>query len=91
MNTAAWLVVSQLVVWVATVSSAVARGEDRNAAGAIAAQIRRQGYVCVGVASAQRDPAASTANQTVWVLKCENGTYRVRLVPRKAAVVERVD
>ena len=54
----------------------------------IAAQIRDQGYECVKPQSAKRDVAQSAPNETVWVLDCENGSYRVTLVPDLAAKVE---
>jgi hypothetical protein len=55
---------------------------------AIAAQIRRQGYRCEGSPNAERDAERSMPGEAVWVLKCENATYRIRLVPNMAAQVE---
>jgi hypothetical protein len=43
----------------------------------IAAQIRSQGYACA-------------ANQAVWMLRCQNASYRVTLIPNLAAKVEKV-
>ena len=57
----------------------------------IAAHIRTQGYACDNVLSAQRNRRASKPNETVWTLRCSNGTYRVRLVPDMAAAVELVN
>ena len=54
----------------------------------IAAQIRDQGYVCEKPQNAKEDLAQSAPNETVWVLDCESGTYRVTLVPDLAAKVE---
>lgn len=54
----------------------------------IAAQVRQQGYACETALSAQRNRKASKPNETVWTLRCSNGTYRVRLVPDMAASVE---
>jgi hypothetical protein len=56
----------------------------------IAAHVRTQGYACENALAAQRDRKASKPNETVWTLRCSNGTYRVRLVPDMAAHVERV-
>jgi hypothetical protein len=56
----------------------------------IAAQIRSQGYPCDSPRSAERDATASAANETVWMLRCQNATYRVTLVPNLAAKVEKV-
>ena len=55
----------------------------------IAAQIRGQGYSCDKALSAKRDGERS--DDAVWILKCQNATYRVRLVPDMAAHVERLD
>jgi len=56
----------------------------------IAAQIRSQGYACDCPQSAARDFVASTANEAVWTLRCENASYRVTLIPNLAATVEKV-
>jgi hypothetical protein len=56
----------------------------------IAAQIRSQGYACNSPQSAERDVVASAANQTVWMLHCQNASYRVTLIPNLAAKVEKV-
>jgi hypothetical protein len=55
----------------------------------IASQIRSQGYTCDSPQSAERDVAASTANQVVWMLRCQNASYRVTLIPNMAAKVEK--
>ncbi|MBY8976973.1 hypothetical protein KHP62_14240 [Rhodobacteraceae bacterium NNCM2] len=56
----------------------------------IAAQIRDQGYACEAPQSAKRDEESSSPDEPVWILECEGGTYRVRLVPDQAAKVERI-
>jgi hypothetical protein len=57
----------------------------------IAAQIRMQGYSCDKPISAENEPRLSKPNEDVWILKCENAVYRVRLVPDMAASVERIE
>jgi hypothetical protein len=57
----------------------------------IASQIRSQGYSCDHPKSATRDAQASKPYGAVWVLICENSTYRVTLVPNLAAKVELID
>ena len=57
----------------------------------IAAQIRLQGYPCDGPVSTQRDATLSKPDEAVWVLKCQNATYRVRLIPDQAARVEQLE
>jgi len=54
----------------------------------IAAQIRDQGYACDKAVSAKREGESS--DDAVWILKCQNATYRVRLVPDMAAKVEQL-
>jgi hypothetical protein len=63
---------------------------EENPADIIAAHIRTQGYACENALRAQRNRKASRPNETVWTLRCNNGTYRVRLVPDMAAHVELV-
>jgi hypothetical protein len=55
----------------------------------IAAQIRDQGYACDKALSTTRD--GEHLDDAVWILKCQNATYRVRLVPDMAARVERLN
>jgi len=57
----------------------------------IAVQIRRQGFPCENPQSVGRDSEASKPDEAVWVLQCENATYRVRLIPDMAADVERIE
>jgi hypothetical protein len=57
----------------------------------IAAKIRGQGYTCDSPQSAERDATASTANEVVWTLQCQNASYRVTLIPNMAAKVEKVE
>jgi hypothetical protein len=59
-------------------------------AASIAAQTRLQGYRCDEPVSAERDAALSKPDEAVWVLKCANATYRIRLVPDMAARVEQL-
>jgi hypothetical protein len=56
----------------------------------IAVQIRKQGYSCTNPQHAKRDEAASKPDLPVWILTCENATYRVRLVGNMADSVERL-
>jgi hypothetical protein len=57
----------------------------------IADQIRDQGYSCNKSLTVQRDPTYSRPDEPVWILKCDNATYRVRLIAGMAANVERLD
>ena len=60
-------------------------------ADSIAAQIRLQGHRCDAPVGATRNTELSRPNEAIWVLKCANATYRVRLMPNMAAGVERLE
>lgn len=68
--------------------SAAAQGIEESAKDIIAAQIRRQGYMCEQAESAVRDPSASRPDEAAWILTCNTASYRVRLIPGLAAKVE---
>lgn len=70
---------------------APARAADETSAEIIAVQIRDQGYACGKALSAERDEALSKPDEAAWILKCDNASYRVRLIPDMAAKVERLD
>src|SRR6266568_3321372 len=53
----------------------------------VAAQIGLQGYRCDQPITARRDARRSKPDSAVWVLKCRNASYSVRLVPDMAARV----
>jgi len=61
---------------------------DESIKSIIAAQVRAQGYPCDAPMSATRDRRDSRPDEAAWVLKCENVTYRVRLIPNMAAHIE---
>jgi hypothetical protein len=56
----------------------------------LAAQIRSQGIVCDKPRQAVRDAKRSKPDHDVWILTCENATYRVSRYPDLAAKIERV-
>ncbi|HEY8248690.1 MAG TPA: hypothetical protein VIG38_15620 [Hyphomicrobium sp.] len=56
----------------------------------IAVQIRKQGYECTNPSKAKRDPEASKPDLPVWILTCENATYRVRLIGNMADHIEKM-
>lgn len=72
-------------------SSVVLAADEETPDKIIAAQIKRQGYACDRPEKAVRDRERSKPNAAVWVLTCESGRYRVRLVPDMAAHVERLE
>jgi hypothetical protein len=80
-----------LVLTGASDTQSVLAAEEETAKQIIAAQIKRQGYACKRPEQATRDEERSKPNEAVWVLRCESGTYRVRLVPDMAAHIERLE
>jgi hypothetical protein len=56
----------------------------------LAIQIRAQGYSCEKPASAKRDNKLSKADVSVWILRCEHRSYRMRLAPDMAARVQQL-
>jgi hypothetical protein len=66
-----------------------AQAADETSAEIIAVQIRDQGYACDKALSAKREHPE--LDDAVWILKCDNGSYRVRLIPDLAAKVEPLD
>ena len=73
------------IILASVVAAASARSETPG--DTIAAQIRRQGYLCRSPVIAVRDRQASKPNEAVWILRCKNASYRVRLTPDMAAQV----
>ncbi|MGI9373965.1 MAG: hypothetical protein ACR2OJ_15870, partial [Hyphomicrobiales bacterium] len=57
----------------------------------IAEQLRRQGFKCDKPQSAKRDETATKPDEVVWILSCENASYRVKLIPDMAADVTQLD
>jgi hypothetical protein len=64
--------------------------EEEIPADIIAVQVRKQGFECHEAKSAKRDPAVSRPNEPVWILTCDNASYRVRLVGNMADHVEKL-
>lgn len=56
----------------------------------LAAQIRTQGVPCKRPERAVRDVKRSRPDHDVWVLTCENATYRISRYPDLAAKVVRI-
>ncbi|HET6390174.1 hypothetical protein [Hyphomicrobium sp.] len=56
----------------------------------LAAQVRTQGFKCDKPLSATKNEGASRPNEEVWVLDCEDASYRMTVVPDMAARVEKL-
>jgi len=56
----------------------------------LAAQLRRQGHRCEGPVKAERDAELSRPDMAVWIIRCTNASYRMRLIPNMAAQVEQM-
>jgi hypothetical protein len=71
-------------------TSAVAQDEHVEIT-VIAGQLRAQGFVCANPASADRLAKKSVPGKPVYLLKCENAVYEVRLIPNQAAEVTKLN
>jgi hypothetical protein len=56
----------------------------------LAAQIRTQGFTCERPQDVTRDPDLSRPDHEVWVLTCDNATYRISRYPDRVADVEQL-
>jgi hypothetical protein len=74
---------------VATLSGAALAAEE-TPIDVLAARVREQGHTCDKPQSAQRENKESAPNAVVWVLKCENESYRLTLIPDMASKVEKL-
>jgi hypothetical protein len=82
--------ISLLLAAAASMAGASASAQE-DPTNIVADQIRAQGYKCESPQSAKRDSQASRPDEAVWILQCESGSYRVRLIPDMAATVEKID
>ncbi|OAF12189.1 hypothetical protein AXW67_21290 [Bradyrhizobium neotropicale] len=57
----------------------------------LATQIRSQGHTCDKPQQATRDTKLSKPDYDVWVVKCENATYRVGRYPDLPAKIEKLN
>jgi len=81
------MAVATLIAALAPANWALAQ---ETAKGLLAIQVRSQGQVCDNPISAARDKKHSGPDVSVWVLRCENKSYRVRLAPDMAARIQRL-
>jgi hypothetical protein len=51
----------------------------------VAAQLRRQGVACSKPKDALPDLTNSMPHEKAWVLRCDEASYRVTLIPRRRA------
>ena len=78
---------------IAAISTALpsSHSAEPTPADVVADQVRSQGYACDRVLSADRGKRGSEPDEPIWILKCSNGSYRVRLVGDMAARIEKID
>lgn len=76
---------------IATLAPASGAFAQETAKGLLAIQVRSQGQVCDNPVSATRDKKQSSPDVSVWVLRCESNSYRVRLAPDMAARIQRLN
>lgn len=76
--------------FIAATGPAMAQSADEPTRDLLASQIRDQGFACDKPQGAQREVKESRPNETVWILTCENDTYRMTVIPDMAAKVEKL-
>jgi hypothetical protein len=74
------LAVSLLVAMAQFYAAVTSATESETAPEIIAAQLHRQGVVCTPQ-EVVRDAQSSAAHETVWTVRCNEASYRVRLIP----------
>jgi S-formylglutathione hydrolase FrmB len=57
----------------------------------LAVQLRKQGFRCDSPVTAERDAARTKRDEAAWVVRCANASYRMRLIPDMAAIIEPSD
>ena len=82
-----------MVTWLSAfgLPAQVSAAEGETPGGIVATQVRKQGHTCEDPVTAKRDAEQSKPGETVWLLECKAASYRVRLVPKMAAKVERIE
>jgi hypothetical protein len=75
----------------AGIGPVIAQSADEPTPDLLASQIRDQGFTCDKPKSATHEAKQSKPNETVWILTCENDTYRMTVVPDLAAKVEKLN
>jgi hypothetical protein len=73
------------------IGPAMSQSADEPTRDLLASQIRDQGFACNKPESATREQKESKPNEEVWILKCENDTYRMTVIPDMAAKVEKLN
>jgi hypothetical protein len=81
--------VSCVTAMVGLLGAAVgARAQDGTSADVLADAVRDRGFACGRALAAERDEAASRPDEAVWILRCDDATYRVRFPGDQAPQVE---
>jgi hypothetical protein len=57
----------------------------------LAVRVREQSHQCRTPLKAERDRTRSRAHEAVWVLRCDNASYRLRLRMDMAAEITKLD
>ena len=73
-----------------TVAGLSAARADDGALNLLGDQLRLQGMPCKHAQSATPDPDASRPDERVWIVKCDDVSYRMRLIPNMRAQVEKL-
>jgi hypothetical protein len=89
MTVSAYLAVSGFSLAVACFACGAQAGEESSVE-ILAAKLRSQGFACEKAESARKDEGQSHPNETVWILNCTDGSYKMTLIPNMAARIEKL-
>ena len=84
------LVQAVIVAALASASEPIRAAHAETTAEVLAVQVRSQGVVCNKALQATRDTKLSKRDYDVWVLKCDNATYRLGRYPDLPAKIEKL-
>jgi hypothetical protein len=85
----AWRVLAALPMVLIPIAAVLAQEDDP--AEIVADAVRARGFACDPAVAANRDEAASRADEAVWILRCGGGRYRVRFPGDEEPQVERLE
>ena len=55
------------------------------------AAVRQRGYTCLRPEAVEHDPKHSEPDRKAWIIRCANGTFRVKFMGDTGAQVTRLD
>ena len=85
------VVCAALAAWLPGAGQAQQEAASAQQKQIVAASIREKGFGCKDVSSMQRSKEGVAAGRTVWIARCETGTYKVIYLGDTGFTVSRVE